>query len=247
MRKFLATFCILVSMIFSSCSVYENIYFLDDGSVKYELAIDGKEMMAAISSMDVKNFDNIPSDSVIHLVDLIKDSIDVSSKDIQEALTTIEPIYIKYENNIAEGKLGVSLYGNFENADALNKAFAAMSQLDKYRNKDNADATQNFPIEALYNETILSWDGKTMKRIVNSKTDNEENENPLSNQGLGSFAQFFARGSLTVKYHFPNKIKEVSNPDAALSLDGKTVIVQYPGSILTEPTDKFSIQITTEK
>lgn len=255
MKRLTSILIIFITVFLSSCSVYENIYFLENGDVKYDMSIDAGEMIAAMSNMEIKTPGNLPTDSIIHLADLIKDSLEVSTNEIQDAIKNIEPIYLKYENNAAEGKFGISIYGDFDNADALNKAFASMAQLEQYMSKNKVEGAvnNNFSLDNLYNESRLVWDGTTMKRIITpkpkeeSEDEGEGEEKTSPETGLGSFSKFFANGKMVVKYYFPKKITNVSNPDATLTLDGKTAIIQYPASMLAEPSDKFSIEITTEK
>ena len=245
MKRLTSILIIFITVFLSSCSVYENIYFLENGNVKYDMSIDAGEMIAAMSNMEIKTPGNLPTDSIIHLADLIKDSLEVSTNEIQDAIKNIEPIYLKYENNAAESKFGISIYG------ALNKAFASMAQLEQYlsKNKEEGAVNNNFSLDNLYNESRLVWDGTTMKRIITPKPkeESEGEEKTSPETGLGSFSKFFANGKMVVKYYFPKKITNVSNPDATLTLDGKTAIIQYPASMLAEPSDKFSIEITTEK
>ncbi|MBK5722874.1 hypothetical protein JGH11_18555 [Dysgonomonas sp. Marseille-P4677] len=239
---------IIIAVLFSNCSVYENIYFSENGNIKYEMSIDAGEMIATMSSMEINAPDNIPSDTIIHLIDFIKDSLDLSSENIQDAIKNIEPIYLKYENKINESKLNISIFGNFENSDALNKAFAAMSLLDQYTNKgkDNDENQNSLPVEKLFRCSLL-WDDVTMKRVIDPTNNNESDKESSPNSKHNTLYKFFANGGMVVKYHFPKKIIKVSNPDATLSLDGKVAIIEYSGSMLTEPTDKLSIEIATEK
>lgn len=254
MKKYLFVLLLLISTCFSSCAIYENIYFQEDGSVKYDMFIDASEILSMTSDMNMNMPDKLPTDSTIYLSDIIKDTLDITD-DIKEDMKNIAPLAIRMQNDMTNKKLGISLSGTFKNAEAFNKAFISMKKLENKIKSENDKAlalNKNMSIDRLYNESSLTWDGSVMTRIV----DRNEDSDPDTEAGNGvddilksnnPFGMFLEKGKMVVKYHFPKRIEKISNPDAVFSQDGKTAIIEYNGSIFSKPTTEFSIEITTEK
>ncbi|SBV92470.1 hypothetical protein [uncultured Dysgonomonas sp.] len=250
MKRYLSILFLLITVFFNSCAIYENIYFQEDGSVKYDMSIDASEILSMTSDMNMSMADKIPTDSVIYLSDILKDTLNITD-DMKKDMINIAPLAIRMQNDVANKKLGISLSGSFKDAEAFNKAFVSMKKLeDKIKSKDEEaqSLSQNLSIDKLYNLTSLTWDGSVMTRTVETNKDIEP-ENGVDNllKGNNPFGMFLEKGKMVVKYHFPKKIEKISNPNAVFSQDGKTAIIEYSGSVFTKPTTEFSVEITTEK
>ncbi|GEM_PF-1474719 len=262
MKQLKLILSILISIFFfSSCSVYENIYFSENGNVKYEMTIDASEMLKSMPFTDDNYSSKLPSDSVIHLASVIGDSLGFATNDtLRQAIKDIEPLYFMYQTNPSDKMLKVSMYGDFANIEALNKALTSMcvlnEQLDKGQQADIPK--ESFPLAKLYGRSNLYWDGTDMKRIVadeiNNGVENEDsldnddmNTDPFSSQSQAALlSKMFLNGRIIVKYHLPKKASNISNPNATISQDGKTVIVEYPGSILSSSIEDIAIEINTK-
>lgn len=262
MKQLKFIFPILISIfLFSSCSVYENIYFSENGNVKYEMTIDASEMLKSMPSANDNYSDKLPSDSVIHLASVMGDSLNIATNDtLRQAIKDIEPLYLTYKTNPSDKTLKVSMYGDFANIEALNKALTSMCILnEQLNNGQQADIPkESFPLAKLYARSSLYWDGTNMKRTVaeeiNNGLENEDDPNgedkntdPFSSQSQAALlSKMFMNGRIIVKYHLPKKTSNISNPNATISQDGKTVVVEYPGSVLSSSMEDIAIEINTK-
>lgn len=234
MKKLIFLLFVIFSL--SACSVYEDVYFQKDGSVKYQMMVDAGEILNMMPDFEIKMPDNLPTDSIISIAQMIKDSIADITPDIQRDLDNIAPLCIKLENNIADKKLGISVYGDFKNVDALNQAFASAAKLQEKQKEQSDSKTSNMSPFVLDGANAIHWDGKTMRRVVDvaendegeEQVEGEESDNDMS-------SNFFSKGKMIVRYHFPTEVENISNPDAVMSQDRKTVIIEYSGSSFTNP------------
>lgn len=238
----------VICLVFSSCSVYEDIHFLENGNMKYSMTIDAGEMVAALGSSSLKTGKNdIPSDSIIYFSRIIKDSLNNIPADIAQDLKNIEPLYMHIKTDESNNEYKISICGDFDNVQAFSDAFASMGKLEEYIKKSN-DKAKKFSFESLYNNSQLTWDGTTLKRIFTKTSDNPETgDNSEDSKKIDeSITRLFSQGKMIVRYHFPKKIKDVSNKNATFSLDAKTAVVEYSAMQFVEPTEALSITIVTE-
>lgn len=243
MKNILTYFLITFLVLFSSCSIYENVYFNEDMSIKYQMKFDASEMMAMLPSMSGTN-KSMPTDSIISIADIIAEynSIETLSPEEQQILNDLKPLTLRINSDSIAKTFFVSLYGDFENAEALNKAFKALAEhkggmLDA---EPNAKAISQFD-----NISRYKWDGNTMIREIDP--DMLQTKSSTNSAEENGFMDMFAGGKMIVKYHFPKKVNNVNNPDALLSQNGKTVVVEYSVKDFINSSDKINIEIETDK
>ncbi len=252
MQKNLLIISFFLSLFFSSCSIYENIYFLEDGSIKYQMTFDADEMIKMVPDMSMSS----PTDSTSSIKEALKESglslIDLTEDD-KDDLENISPLFINIKSNKEEKSMKISLYGDFASADALNNAFTSLLKLSKKSELDKVKTSPDTPLnpksfKELNFTSRYFWDGRKMSRSVdvdvNSEID-ETNESEPSEMN-DALLRLFTGGKMTIKYHFPNKVKSVSDSDALFTQDGKTVIIEYPAQIIAKPTQDLDVEIVTE-
>lgn len=236
---------LLTVLLFSGCSIYEEVYFNEDMSVKYQMKFDASEMVGMLSASSLPGYNkHLPTDSVISLAEIMaehKDSIKSLSIEEQNMLNDLRPLNVRINSDSVAKTLFISLFGDFTSADALNKTFRSLAESkDKVSMRETNIRTMN----QMDNASRYSWDGKMMKREIDpemlSKSEVETNKDK---KGL---ADMFMGGKMVVKYHFPKRVINVSNPNALLSQDGKTVVIEYPATDFIDSTEKINIEITTE-
>ena len=252
MKQTIAVVFFSLFLISTGCSVYEDIYFLEDGKVKYNMTIDGADVMALAGSSSLKNNNNkFPKDSIINFAQIVRDTLDIIPQEIEQDLKNIEPLYMRVQNDDSLGILKISLYGDFDNMEAFTNAFTSMSKIEgQVKNRKGDNPMNKFSIDNLFNRNSFFWDGVTFKRTVTVEK-NQDNEGDNADKRLEknideSVSRLFSQGQMVVKYHFPQKVKNVSNKDATFSMDGKTVILNYPASLFLKPDNELSIDIETE-
>ena len=102
---------------------------------------------------------------------------------------------------------------------------------------DNLKHNYALSAEEHYYTVSYTFDGTTFKRIV-AITDAAElkKQQDLISERKKQFSNFKIAQSYTLNYHFPKKIKSVSNPNATISEDKKSVKIIFEiGSALQYP------------
>ena len=215
------------------------------------MSIDGSEVLTMMPDFEMKMPDNMPVDSVISIVDVLRDSISNITPEIEQDLNNIEPFFLRIESDVANRKLNISVFGDFKDTDALNSAFTSLGNLQEAQKKDSQDkpSMSFFQVDG---GAQLFWDGKVMKRTIRDK-DNVTDEAEESEESLGEnpddmFSKFFSQGKMVVKYHFPSEVEKISNPNAVMTQDRKTVIIEYSGSSFISPKkEELDIEVKTKR
>ena len=102
---------------------------------------------------------------------------------------------------------------------------------------DNLKHNYALSAEEHYYTVSYSFDGTTFKRVI-AITDAVElkKQQDLISERKKQFSNFKIAQSYTLNYHFPKKIKSVSNPNAIISEDKKSVKIIFEiGSVLQDP------------
>lgn len=240
MKKLLFLLSVLSITLLSSCSIYEEIYFEKDGQVSYNMTLDMSEMLAMVPP---EKMTSMPADSTISFAEMIKEKVDMdtlSSMEIED-LKNIMPFYLSTKMDAETKSATISIYGKFSSAEDLNKGFMAMKRMASKNEGKMSGLPQSNDLMNTYNTFNYSWDGKTMRRTGGKKTSSQSEEQATSKGN--EFAKLLTGGKMRVKYHFPIKVNTIDNPDALISQDGKTVIVEYKAIDLIENPEKTSIEI----
>lgn len=264
---------VCLSLFVTSCAITEDISLKKNKEVEYSMTIDLSEVLKMTNSSDNSSlsFSGIPEiskDSVINLVEMLKDSIDITAADIREDIDNIKPLYMRIENDLDAGKLSLTVFGTFKNDEAFNKAFVSILRLDEYqkaqKGEDEEESSNNFTASSLFKDNSLYWNGKTMRHIRSSESDTEteedgdidelfdagddESESPMQQmmEMANPFMSMFNNTKMTTNYHFPKEVKNVSSEDATLSNKGKTVTITYSGEESLKSRKNYSIEVTTK-
>lgn len=248
-------FILLVSfcLILAGCSIYEDVYFNEDGTVAYSLQVDASEVMAMTPS-GKNTYAGIGKDTIISFAEVInkhKDSLAVLSDEQRDLVESLYPLIMKVESDTIDKKLVMSISGEFKNAEALNKAFISMNEMDDFLNKNKMDENKHIrQLPKFQFHSQYQWNGKTMthslldEKVNNKKGEEEEDNQTNERDGL---LMLFTGGKMSIRYHFPSRIKSVDKENALFSQDGKTLVMEYPSSMFIKPdADKLQIEIEVE-
>jgi len=93
-------------------------------------------------------------------------------------------------------------------------------------------------------ELKYSFDGKIFTRKATVlKKEILEVEKDSMEQAMN---MFFESSSYTVKYHFPKKVKKVSNATALYSEDRKTITIEFPFKDYMKEPEKLNLEVEFE-
>ena len=217
---------------FSSCQFSENIYFNEDGSGKMEFSFDASELMqmAGEELGDGAGEEDIDSTFTFkEIFDEKRDSISQLPAEEQAKLKALEPFSVHMVMSEKEKKMNFDLFTDFKNASELQDMFTALNTVSDLQGKDAAktnDPSNPFSsmLEGGNSKLSYSFKNGVFKRSV--EVIDKEVQKQITDS-LGQGAMMFANSKYKLNYHFPRRVKSVSNDKALFSADGKTVILEY--------------------
>ncbi|MBC3757863.1 hypothetical protein H7U19_05565 [Hyunsoonleella sp. SJ7] len=232
MKKIILFLIAGLTIVVTSCQFSEHIYFNEDGSGRMEFVFDASEIMQMAGEDKNDNAGEKDMDSTFTFKEIFeekKDSIATLPIEEQERLKSLENFKVHMLVNEAEKVMNVDISTEFKNADELQEMFTALNALENLKGKDSTKVNEPAnPFTSMANggntDVSYSFNNGVFKRNV--KVIDKEVQQQMKDS-LGEAAMMFANSKYKVNYHFPRRVKSVSNDKALFSADGKTVIVEY--------------------
>ena len=229
MNKFYVLLVLAISVVLNSCQFSENIYINDDGSGKMEFSFDGTQLMQmAGDKMGEKQEKAIDSTfSFKELFSTMQDSISKLSAEEQQKIKSLESFSMHMVMNPETSEMKFDMFTNFKTVNELQDMFKAMKNFGDLKGNEQAKDGNN-PFSSFggdgSTELDYNYDGKTFKRIA--KIIDKEAHKQVTDS-LGEMSMMFASSIYKLNYHFPKRIKSVSNETAMFSEDRKSVTIEY--------------------
>lgn len=237
-------FLALASLFFTSCQISENIHMNEDGSGKLSFDIDASGVMA-MAGEEMKSEKNM--DSTFTFKELLatkKDSIAKLPAEEQARLKKMENVSVNMKMNSESKQFLISMFMDFKSANEL---LDLMQGVNSMKPKQGADDPNN-PLSKMGDpsntDLKFEFNGTNFKRTVKVK---DKTLLAAAKDTTGMTAMMFGGSSYTLKYHFPRKIKSVTNPAALFSDDRKTVTVEYPFTQYIDDPEKLNLEVVLEK
>lgn len=229
MNRFYAFVVLAISVVLNSCQFSENIYINDDGSGKMEFSFDGTQLMQMagdkLSDEQEKAIDS--TFSFKELFHTMRDSIADLPAEEQQKLKSLEPFSMHMLMDPKTSQMKFDMFTDFKEVSELQDMFKAMKSFGDLKGKEKAN-TANSPFSSFggdeSTELDYEYNGKIFKRTAKI-TDKEAYKQVTDS--LGQMAMMFGSSTYKLNYHFPKRIKSVSNETAMFSEDRKTVTVEY--------------------
>ncbi len=237
-------FAIAFIITLTSCNFTENIYINEDGSGKFSLDMDGSSLMAMIPEDSLKTQKVMDSTfSFKQLLEEKKDSIAKLPKEQQERLKKLENFSIHTVMNAEKKEFLFSMTTDFKSVSNLQDAMSSMNDVQSM----SKNSKKELPGGGFGNngsELKYSFDGKIFTRKATVlKKEILEVEKDSMEQAMN---MFFESSSYTVKYHFPKKVKKVSNATALYSEDRKTITIEFPFKDYMKEPEKLNLEVEFE-
>lgn len=229
MNRFFTLFCLVIFTTIFSCQFSENIYINTDGSGKMEFTFDGSQLMQMagdkISESQEKAIDS--TFSFKELFSTMRDSISKLSEEEQQKLKSLEPFNMHMVMDPKTSKMQFNMFTDFSKVSELQDMFKAMKSFGDMKGKEQANNANN-PFSSFGGDGSTSldynYDGKTFIRTAKI-IDKEAYK--LVTDSLGQMAMMFGSSTYKLNYHFPKRIKSVSNQTALFSDDRKSFTVEF--------------------
>ena len=247
----------IIAFMFSSCVITEDVTFSENGTVKYQLAIDMSQLSNNGAGSPMQGMPTEPFSIVQMFKDSISTGLDALStnekKELDELLADLEPFYMKAQSEDEEEQYTFKLFGDFKDVNQLNRAIIALDRSKelethfKGKEQNTEGENQAPPFSLAGKQFTFVWNGKQMQRnyLQTEKVENvieevEEVEDDslvgnMVNKMMGPMMQMLEMGQYITKYHFPKKIKHSNIESGEFSEDGKTLTITQAGLNFIEP------------
>lgn len=224
--KFL--FSSFLCVMLMSCHFNETLILNPDGSGSMNLEVNLDQMMELTQSMGGEE-NTIKTDTLIVVKDLLaqkKDSIAKLPKKDQENLKKMEMYKIHFQADSDKNKMRYNLLVDFKDVQELDEINNALSKLGSLAPMAESDGFQNTSEDKSSNDLIgvrFSFANNTFKRegYIKDKIAHQQQMDSLK-----PMEGFFGTSLYTLKYSFPKKITKISNSDAEISSDKKSVRIE---------------------
>lgn len=210
---------LLILFLTSSCHLKEDIYIDDDGSGRIEAECLRDESVY----MQFEGEDYLVNEEFVDSTYVVKNVIEEEKENFSRFLPEHQQLLKKYEDVKVHVKK--DSYTK-EYRKSVSRPFADINDVeDLSKVYDYVDDLQhNYPMKPEGKRTHLAYifDGTTFKRtfkVLNQARYDEYKPSIEAAKKTINISNF----SYTSNYHFPRKIKSVSNPDAVLSVDKKSL------------------------
>ncbi|MEO8534241.1 MAG: hypothetical protein ABI441_10835 [Flavobacterium sp.] len=247
--KLLAFSFLLVTL--TSCTFTEDIYVNDNGSGKFSVDMDGSSLMAMAgdqigSQMGAEAKKDIDSTFTFkQLFEAKKDSIAKLSPESQKELKKIENFVVHTKMSSEKKEFLMTLSTDFKNVNELQDVLQTLSTFQKL--EQGGAAATPFGGNFGNNNSKLSYTYTGKKFTRTAVIDQQKLAEKAKDTAADMSKMIFASSNYILKYHFPKKIKKVSNPNALFSEDRKTITIQYPFTDYMENPDKLNFEVEFEK
>ena len=241
MKQFLLL--IVCAFLLTSCNFTEELTLNEDGSGEFVMSYDMSEVMKTLEEMgggkkNNEDKEKVKIDSVVYFKDMLvekADSIAQLPQEEQEQLKALESIVMKMKMDEDTGQFDFGFGSTFTSLSNLPEALEKIDQVKKMNSKDNPqfskmeESAVSKSAESMFEYIDFAYDGNTFSRTLKkdyerSQEDIESLEAEISQ--MGESKEMFENMSYTMVYNFPKKVKTVTNKNAEISKDGKTVTLK---------------------
>ncbi|MBW1656838.1 hypothetical protein [Flavobacterium quisquiliarum] len=235
---------VLILILASSCQITETITINSDGSGDIEIVQQREENSYMQLAGEEYSKENVFQDTTY----VFKDYIAKYKENFAKYKPEEQQLFQKYANVKAQIKRS-SYEKEFRTAFALH--FDKVSEIpDLFKTEDyTSDIQHNYALtaEEHYFRIGYEFDGKTFKRsvsIINTaelEKAKSQAENFEKKYGSSKLVQ-----SYLLKYHFPKKIKSVSNSKAVINSDKKSLTLEFKLSDCLRNPEMTNLEVILE-
>jgi len=231
----------------SSCEITERVYIEENGDVSYATHVDLSQLMKMMPQE--QKSEDLPIDTIYTVDELaktdseLKQSMGKGLEDEEEReLMKDFSFHVKLDEttgfmNMFLEKKSLKEFNGFMNTFA--KKLTQINQKRQEENKSLPDSLQKPDIEIpIFSMPKLSYNGKTFERKGEFRElPKESTSQTMDAQGLDDLIQF------NLEYHFPKRVKSVSDENAKLSADGKTVYLSKPMKLVMKDPNAYDFEV----
>jgi hypothetical protein len=244
----LLSFSFLIATL-TSCTFTENIYINDNGTGKFSVDMDGSALMEMAGDQIAGQMGESAKKDIDttftfkQVFEEKKDSIAKLSPETQKELKKLENFIVSTKMSSEKKQFLMTLGTDFKNVNELQDILQTLSTLQKIEGGTSSPLGSGIGDNG--SKLSYTYDGKkfTRKAVV----DQQKLAAKAKDTAADMSKMMFASSNYIVKYHFPKKVKKVSNPTALFSEDRKSITIQYSFTDYMENPDKLNFDVEFEK
>lgn len=244
MKKIIPVVLLLLAFVNSSCSFTERIDVKADGSGEMAVTIDGAELMKKAGE-EIAEKAGKRIDSTISFRDVFKDKQDSIAKlpaEERDAIKKLENVDIHLLMDASAGEMLITMKNKFKNLSELGDAMQSFNKVRQL--KKGAANTPDLGFGGAGSpETSYTYDGKKFKRTVKLPAKTGE----LSDDTMKIYRDMFAQNTYTMVYSFLKPVKSVSDKEAKVSADGKTVTITRSFADYMDKPESLNLEVSFGK
>ncbi|NGY36048.1 hypothetical protein FQU23_000805 [Flavobacterium sp. XN-5] len=235
---------LIVLIITSSCQVNETIYLNEDGSGTIEVV----QLRDEHSYMQLVGGNYSREEKFVETTYAFKDYITKYSDNYSRLPAFEKAIFNKFKD--IKVHIKKSSYEK-EFRTVISQKFETIEAVpDLYKTENYAsDLAHNYALSAEehYYEVSYFFDGIIFRRIVaiSDSVELQKQQTKLS-EIKEQFSKVKISQSYVLNYHFPRKIKSVSNPNAKISEDRKALKVEFLLSDCLQNPESTALEVVLE-
>ncbi|WP_281636075.1 hypothetical protein [Flavobacterium marginilacus] len=234
----------------TSCTFTENIYINDNGTGKFFIDVDGSAFMGMAgdqlgSQMGAGAKNDIDSTFTFkQLFSEKKDSIAKLSTEAQKEIKKLENFVVTTKMNAEKKQFLMTIATDFKNVNELQDILQTAGTLQKLEGGSSINPLGS-GLGDNNSKLSYTYDGKKFSRkaVINQQKVTEK----VKDSAADMSKMIYSSSNYIMKYHFPKKIKKISNPNALFSDDRKSVTIQYSFTDYMENPDKLNFDVEFEK
>lgn len=240
-------FLIVMATTIISCQFTETMVLNEDGSGRMSIELNMDDFMA----MGGSSMDSVATkiDTTVYMKELLKekkDSISQLPKAEQDRLKKMENFNIHIKMDTETSEMGFDVHTDFRTINEANDLMNGITQAgnlmpsdDEITSDDNQDEAPSDVIGVSY-----SFKNGVFKRDAYVK---DEKLHKQQLDSLKSTEDFLTGMNYTLSYTFPRPVKNASNAEASLSLDGKTITVVAGFIDYMKDPDLLDLEVELER
>lgn len=237
-------FYVVIMFLFSSCHVTETIKIAKDGTG----TIETEELRDEDSYLKITGENYSKEETYQDTTYLFKDIIKKYEANFSKLITSEKDLLSKYNDvevsikkNSYAKEFVTRIYQKFEKIENVPDFY----KIENY--KDDLKYNYSIAAEEHYFSLSYSFDGTVFRRIVkitNKQTQAQKTEE--ISEMLSHLVKLKINQTYVLNYTFPRKIKYVSNLDAKISEDKKSINLKFLLSDCAKNPDITNLEIVLE-
>jgi len=252
----------------TSCNVTESIIFNKNMSGDYSSSFDMSPMLEYANENRPSSSEKAKKekmDTTIVFSDLFrthKDSIAALDDDQRARLEKLKGVVMDINMDEEKNVFKFNISKPFKSVKELENVFEqvdeAMGLAKNIGNKEGQAPEDQLDELTKADEVVYTFANNTFSRFQPNSEDNEneyeegteaegaEDDGDFAQQFEAQFDEIFSNAYYTMIYSFPRKIKSVSNENAVVSEDGKTVTYKISMSDMKSDKNAMNINVVLE-